>query len=309
MRSMLGHNAHALHCISILAVVVIYNLKLEESSTMRSLLETGMIAVEDSKSFQLIVYDNSQEEQSISKAMPFSFSYIHDAHNGGLAAAYNYALRVALKNNVKWLLLLDQDSVLPPDYLSSLRRIDPSIVSDESVVAIVPQVRCSGKLLSPSRLTFDGRTKALGKNCIGLCDAKMVAINSGILLRTSFIAELEGFSSLFWLDYLDYWLFHMIYTMDKKVYVTDSVVEHEMSTVDYNKYMTEDRYRNILESETIFHKEYKTRSDNALYSCRLLFRTLKQLCRVKNKRISYLTFRQFCKRVISLRSIICSFII
>ena len=45
------------------------------------------------------------------------------ARNEGIAGAYNYALRRAKREGFAWMLTLDQDTQLPPEFLLGMRAI------------------------------------------------------------------------------------------------------------------------------------------------------------------------------------------
>ena len=91
------------------------------------------------------------------------------------------------------------------------------------------------------------------------------------------------------MDCLDRWLFFTINNMGGKVYVTNSIIDHELSVKDYNKFMNEERYRNILMSETLFMKYFMTKLENYIYYLRLMKRVIYLFFAVNNKRYSFIT--------------------
>jgi GT2 family glycosyltransferase len=77
-----------------------------------------------------------------------AIEYHHAPENGGLASAYNQALSKAIEADIKWLLLLDQDTVLTPALFAALfETIESSLLPE--VCAIVPKLAQQGKMLSP----------------------------------------------------------------------------------------------------------------------------------------------------------------
>ena len=267
-----------------------YECEAEESKTLSSLQQAYKENPQAFSSFKLIIYDNSPEPHSRSLAIPFEHEYVHNPANEGVSAAYNYALQVAKREDYDWLLLLDQDTDLPEDYISALGEIVSSSARDENVAAIVPRVFHKGKFFSPSRVLFGGIHRPIDARHKGICDFQATTIGSGVLLRRSFIEKAGGFSLVYWLDCLDHWIFNAIHSLGEKVYVADLSIEHELSVLDYDNLVTEQRYSNILKYETMFMRSYKSRLENYFYLIRLLKRTLALLFTVRNKKYSAMTF-------------------
>jgi hypothetical protein len=116
-----------------------------------------------------------------------------------------------------------------------------------------------------------------------------MAINSGSLIRVSFLEKIKGFNNDFPLDYLDHWLFHEIFSNDYKVMVMESSLNHDLSVMNYEN-VSMNRYRSILDSEIRYYKNYKKELLPA-YRIQLMKRLAKQLLLVKNKKIAAYTFR------------------
>jgi GT2 family glycosyltransferase len=87
---------------SILSIVVIYNRELAQSQSFSSLLQILKEHPEWAKHFSLVLYDNSPQPQNHSFVADFPIRYVHDASNGGLARAYNYALARAESEEREW---------------------------------------------------------------------------------------------------------------------------------------------------------------------------------------------------------------
>src|SRR6201986_4137953 len=92
----------------ILVVIVLYKCELEASQSFSSLLEIFREAPALGERFSIVVYDNSPEPQT--ESLSAAVHYVHDSSNGGLATAYNFALKRAEEEHCEWLLLLDQDT-------------------------------------------------------------------------------------------------------------------------------------------------------------------------------------------------------
>ncbi len=276
----------------IFAVLVLYKKKLEESQTYISLLNSYLKSNLTQLDLFLLVYDNSPARQEVLPNIPFKYQYIHDPHNHGLSVAYNTALRTAVSMNFPWLLLLDHDSELPSDYIYTIVKMLEINSSNESIVAYVPKVACNSAIVSPSRVTFDVQFRPININFVGACDFHVTAINSGTLLRVSYLESIQGFNNLFQLDYLDHWLFNKIHLDSKKVYVFDSIIQHDLSISNMDTNMDVPRYINILESEKLFYLKYKSKGENIFYLIKLFIRFLRLTIFVRNKTFAFIVLRQ-----------------
>lgn len=278
--------------MNLLAVLVIYNCKIEEAKTLNSLLQNYANNPKAFKAFKLIIYDNSLLEQKMHLTIPFQHQYIHDRNNGGVAVAYNYALNEAIKTSSAWLLLLDQDSSLPEDFIDNLSSDLFILAEDTTVMALVPKMRYKKVIFSPTKILFGGIVRSIHIRHRGICTIKNVfAIGSGCLIAVSFLQKVGGFNEVFWLDCLDRWLFLTINNMGGKVYVTDSTIDHESSVRNIDKLMNEERYYNILKSEALFMKFFKSRIENGIFLLRLIKRAVYLFFTVKDKKYSLMTLR------------------
>ncbi|PLR83141.1 hypothetical protein CVD25_16590 [Bacillus canaveralius] len=267
-------------------VVVVYNQKIEECKTFQTLKLNMFDKVERLIDVEFLLYDNSQQKQQFyaNDYKGISISYIHDPRNAGIAAAYNYAWSVAKERGNEWLLLLDHDTEITNEYVDHIMNLQET----ESVVAaVVPKIKYDNKMISP---VYSNTLRPLlsDKPSEGIQNQPIMAINSGSLLRVSFLNEIGGFNNDFPLDYLDHWLFYEIYAKGHKVRVLDVSLEHDLSVMDYSN-VSGKRYLSILNSEFNFYKNYKSDLYKS-YKKQLLKRLLKQILFVKNKNIAFYTF-------------------
>jgi GT2 family glycosyltransferase len=183
-------------------------------------------------------------------------------------------LEIAKSHGFSWLLLLDQDSQLPSIFLASLVDVMELYDTNESVAAIVPFVKDGLAEISPLRVRF-GRLAPLPKESPSLAECEVTAINSGAAIRVSFIQSLGGFNPNYRLDCLDHWLFRQIYAQRKRVALSSSILEHNLSVSDYRHRVSIERYRSILASEAAFITTYKSRAEVPVYLLRLLVRSIR----------------------------------
>jgi len=273
-------------------VVVLFNCELKKSKTLNSLIDSFKKFQEDnlkaSKKITLIIYDNSKTKlKTLNFEAPIKFIYFHDSNNSGLAKAYNHSLNYAIRNKSRWLTLLDQDSILPENYLSQLSL--EILKVKESCVAIVPKVLSNNKLLSPCKVLFWGSLRPLDINFYGKNHREVFAIGSGVTVSVSYLKKINGFNEFFWLDSLDRWLFNSIKNNNFNVWISNIKINHELSITNYDQLVTETRYLNIMKYESFFIKNYRNKAEFYFYRIRLLKRFFYLLFFVKNKAFAKMT--------------------
>ena len=101
------------------------------------------------------------------------------------------------------------DSTLPELFLPQLASIVRQISDREEIAGVVPHVVSREHFISP-HLLKRGRSVRLPKGFAGVAEGEVSAINSGMTWRTTVLREIGGFNVLFWLDYLDHWLFREV---------------------------------------------------------------------------------------------------
>ena len=269
---------------TILPILVLYNHALKTSATYQTLV----VSSASPTPLLIAVYDNSPTPQASPGEEAGLLAYKHDPANGGLAAAYNWALNIAQTLGFSWLLLLDQDTQLPPHFFESLLGVADLHDANQSVAAIVPFVKDDLTEISPRQVLF-GRLAPLPKQSSSLATCELTAINSGAAIRVSFVQSLGGFNPNYKLDLLDHWLFRQIYARGKRVALSGSVLEHNLSVSDYRNQVSLMRYRSILSSEVLFMRTEKSRAEMPMYIARLLLRSVKQLIIYRRLELAALT--------------------
>jgi len=250
------------------------------SLTCRSLLQQTFIEPKDT----FIIYDNSPSSNLGST--PKGWEIVVDPSNGGLFTAYSYAVSKARSKGCPWVLLLDQDTDLPSNFLVTVHEDLALMQAETDVVAIVPMVKAGNRQVSPM-LPRLGREIPFNRRSV--VEASWLwAINSGTCLRVDFIDSIGGFSNAFWLDFLDHWLFKMIHNSHKRVYVSKLVLQHELSVSNMDSGLTVKRYKNVLRAEREFTNHYLPTLWRYALVPRLLARALKHLIMTRNKRLGLL---------------------
>jgi rhamnosyltransferase len=174
----------------ILVVIVLYKRKPAECTAYTGLLKSE-------KPPLIFIYDNSPS--SAAPEASANVRYVHDKSNSGLGKAYNEGFRIARIENKKWLLLFDQDTIVPADFLRSYFR---STISAPSSCAFVPKLMDHNGLISPFRWSF-GKGTRIHSPSEKLSLHKYRFANSGLLISTDAFGQCGGYEENIQLDFSD----------------------------------------------------------------------------------------------------------
>jgi len=253
----------------ILAVVVLYKVRAEQSQSFSSLQRLLAEDPEAARTIDLMVCDNTPYEQP--QPAGFPGLYVSDTTNPGLAKCYNLALRVAQERGATWLLLLDQDTTLTAEYLREIVAQTREQAADTGIVALVPKLIQDGVVQSPhTRPTY--RHAKFDRSVAGRYQGWLYAFNSASILRVAALEAIDGFPEQFWLDFLDHATFHRLQQAGGRLLVLDACLEHELSTNDIGKKdaASRKRYQNVLDAEHSFYRQYGSVADRIFHRIRLL---------------------------------------
>jgi len=208
--------------------------------------------------FSLVIYDNSAESHQI--AEDSALHYVHDPANGGLAAAYNYALSRAEDTGYERLLLLDQDTTLTSEFLAELIDCAHALRTEDNVAANCPQADGAGNDSLAGGTLPRFHPPSISKLCPHVrlrgrwhSAGRISAYNSGSTLNVRMLRSIGGFPSEFWLDYLDHAVFDALAAKGYRVYVLHAVLQHELAESDLNARPIW-RFRNVLQAQSLFVK-------------------------------------------------------
>jgi hypothetical protein len=237
----------------VMAVLVVYERDLEQVApwqTLRDWLD-GPFEGARIRLKHLLIYDNSRLPRAQPPVSVSGCEYLHDTRNGGTAAAYQAAITSAAARDLEWLLLLDHDTVLPPDFLdrSGLDSLSPS---GAEPAAVVPWVRHGrGTIVSPSRVTRLGTVRALSPNRMPRTSEHLTAISSGCLLHVPTLRTLLPFPPSLWLDYVDHWLFAQLHRRGLDIRISNQELQHDLSVATPGT-LSPVRLVSILQAEVEF---------------------------------------------------------
>ncbi len=256
------------------AVVVLYRNTVQGSATLQSLRHIFAAQPALMERMPLLIYDNSPEPQDAPPGQVFgaAVQYRHDATNRGLAAAYSFALDIAVSEGADWLLLLDQDTTLTGDFIQQLlAAVDAE--PPAHICAIVPKQVREGVVLSP-RLVRGGRDLPVQP---GVATDRLTVFNSAACVRVKALLAIGGFPPEFPLDYLDHVVFHRLQKTDGRLQVLPVSIEHQLSIKNLAEEMSLERYTRLLAAEWGFIREVKPKGGAPVQRVRLLQRALSQM--------------------------------
>ncbi len=260
---------------SVLAVMVAYRRAPEEAASWRWLMDrlaegrtTG-----DTRSLRLahvLIYDNTPGDSTpggtaadSGTALPEGVSRIADPSNGGTAAADEAACALAGRMGCEWVLLLDQDTSVPADYL---RKAGDAAARPDRPGILAPKVLHGEILISPAEMKVTGRV-------VPRADADqtghLTAIASGLMLRQTDLARALPLPPALWLDFVDHWVLLKMRQNGTKSAVIDTVLSHDLSIFKPAEMSTE-RMIGILDAESWFHRHLSWQAWAALPLLRLI---------------------------------------
>ena len=258
--------------IQIACVIVLYKNALTEAKAIQSLIDCCTEQTGLAKQLSVLIYDNSPSAHEVPLIdIPFGvMEYHHDAQNGGLAKAYNYALEGALGRNTEWLIILDQDTVVTASLFTALAR-EIAVPPPANVIAIVPKLAQNGMVISP-QIVGQLRNDSVSARWAGISEKHLTALNSAACLRVSAVVGIGGFPQEYWLDYLDHIMFHRLQAVGGRLMVLDITLQHRLSLLNLEDEMTIERYINMLASEWKFIRETSSAGGSLVHRLRLLKR-------------------------------------
>jgi glycosyltransferase involved in cell wall biosynthesis len=235
-----------------LAVIGLYQMAVANSASSRTLQVAFEQLQRELGSLSTLIYDNTPGAQDV-PTLPVDVRYHAAGQNNGLAAAFNFALEAAQAAKCDWLITLDQDTELPPDFLTRIATIAHGLRDEPAIAAIVPQIVGDGRVLSPNWFWAGAVPRWFPQGYVGVPPHRTFAFNSASVLRVSALLQIQGYSPWFWLDNSDSYLYHRLHLYGKRVFVAgDLKVSHHFSMLDKKNRMSIARYRNALIAESAF---------------------------------------------------------
>ncbi len=192
--------------LHVLALVVVYGADPMETSTLQTLLETDF----PKDRLSILVWDNSPHTLTdLTPLTQAGVTYLSTTDNLGLSVIYNRVIANYLQDG-QYLLLLDQDSTLPPDFLA---QCETAVRQHPEIDLFLPMIRANGRWASPLTYVM-GWGRYWKAPRVGRMSALRVsAINSGMLISSVYLKgdcpgyderlRFYGTDTQFMLDYMD----------------------------------------------------------------------------------------------------------
>lgn len=230
----------------ILFGIVIYNVKIKESVAYQSLIET----IDSSKATPTIaIFDNSTEKEFILNNQKEAsntkiIDYTSNRENPGLAAAYNYFISLGTDRHFTWLVLLDQDTLLPYDLCKKYGEAIQNI--DIEIKICIPIVITNHLIFSPSRFFWLKSFYIKNINISYLPINKFTFINSGLLLNIEFAKKIGGFNENQKVDFIDTEFWNRARKETNKIKIIDVKLKQDFSHFSHNFTQAKNRYKTYL---------------------------------------------------------------
>ena len=214
----------------ILITVVLYQIAVRQSTTLQCLHRH----LANTSNCIVLVYDNGSENQSAEcqayfQQYPFRLIYQHNAANPGVAAAYNFAGRLAQQQSITHLVLFDQDTTIPPEYFEEIIILQNRLVLPQ---LWLPQVQLSsGRLISPSRFRM-GRFWLFSPDSMPVGEVpagNLSAINSGLVIGATAFDSANGYDERFPLDLSDHVFLYRYKQQYHSLYIMQAKLQHSLS--------------------------------------------------------------------------------
>lgn len=284
----------------ILAVIVLYGEHHRCSETFRMLRAAMVREGAGNPLIRTLLYDNNPGAVA-PEDVPRDVDYCAPGRNDGIAGAYNYALRMAEREHCDWLLTLDQDTTLPPDFLVRMQAAANHLRDVNEAGAVVPHLVKAGRVLSPVQIRPWG-VRYLPLEAAGFVRGEVHAFNSGSLFRVAALRQIGGFDERFWLDYQDASVYRRLSMCGRRIYIAGGMnLEHDLSLISEQRAVAPERFRNFLLAESAYCDLYRGRAAGFFLTGRLLGRLLRQQGNKKGPALRQLTRETLLRRLFQSR--------
>lgn len=208
--------------IQILYVIVLYNQRLQDCNTYKTLLLDNLVGN------ALFIFDNSPIPQH--EAYEFeglNVKYISARLNPGLSFAYNRAADYAKECGYEWILILDQDTKFPSGIILEYSR---AISENQDVKLFAPRIYSNETtIMSPLKDNLYFNIKSVDLYNRRLDSRKYSVINSGMVVNVDAMLSVWGYDEGVWLDYSDIEFVERFSRKYDSFYVIESICHQEFS--------------------------------------------------------------------------------
>jgi hypothetical protein len=186
----LSEKVRGVDMLVLCAIVVIYQQSPAESAFLRTLIRNVQDVSGEGVSVAIEVWDNTPNNDNREYIDRLSVSGINICYstageNVSLSNVYN-GFFDKYERRVDFLLLLDQDTDLPPNYLHSFVRY---VREYPGIHLFVPRVRCNSALRSPGKRFFFKGYSISGLESGVHSGKNWLIINSGMFLSANYLLK------------------------------------------------------------------------------------------------------------------------
>lgn len=201
--------------MNIAGVVIFYN---PSQKNIANVLTTCKIVQ------RVVVVDNSAESsEEYFYGVP-GVTYLFLGKNSGIGCALNLGIKILLEENYQWYLTLDQDTVLPDNYIDTFHRLYSKLKNEK--IGIISPIHLKNSLIIESDV---------GKN--NILEVEAVMMSGNILNKYAYI-ECGKFQEDLFIDYVDIEYCLRLNSLNYKVFICrDLAVDHELGDSKWHKFM------------------------------------------------------------------------
>jgi rhamnosyltransferase len=199
----------------IMAIIVTYNPQIDQlEKTINSIRK---------QVFCCIIVDNSEKKLTLPDFDNVIAIYL--GRNCGIAYAQNRGIEKALQIKTKFIILSDQDTVFPDDYVSKNIRAYKGL-ENYKLAALAPVFfNCTKKTQSPVMLTKFSYTTNFCSRYIKTAHA----ISSGTFILADCLERIGGMNEKLFIDYVDFeWCWRAVKLGYKIITISDLIIEHQL---------------------------------------------------------------------------------
>lgn len=237
----------------------------------------------------LIICDNSTNIEIKGKNIQFciknNINYIDMQENAGITKAYNKAISKIQISSDNWLIILDQDTLLPKDFI---QKFEKAIKENPTKKIFIPIIKDNVGIMSPTKIKGMGFTHSNAEDFNSHLKTYSF-INSGMCINTTVFSSVIYDEKLF-LDMVDH---DFVKTVKEKFgsdifHVIDDIsIFQNFSGVTKNSLSSDlTRFKILIKDQTYFYHKHYGKKGLCYSNKKLLLRAVK-LC-IQHKTFKFL---------------------
>lgn len=218
-------------------IIVTYYSELTDCKTYQSLLSHW-------EGRRFLIYDNSPTRIN-GKYKSSLIDYFGDGINRGVSSAYNYGCKLAEEKGFKYILLLDEDTILEENFF---KKLSCAIENNDDIDVFAPSIYYQeGKPFSPSICSL---LKIKGVDLTANHSyplTKYMPVNSGTCIRISVFKKANGYKEAIKMDFADFDFFQRLSSISSHFMLIESKAYQNFSNEETDINKLKRRYTLYLE--------------------------------------------------------------